>query len=647
MCGIAGILTAQPDLALTSALEAMRDSLRHRGPDDDGLAEVALPHGLRLGLAHTRLAILDVSSAGHQPMTDPETGSWIVYNGEVYNHRALRRHLTGCRFQGSCDTETVLLAWARHGQAILSELRGMFAFALYDGRRQQFWLVRDRLGVKPLYVCRAGPDTWVFASEVRALLAAGLGGQRLYRPAVQSYLAFGAVPDPWTLIEGVQALRAGEAWRFDLGAGSAHLRPNRVRYWRPAFSPTGGRVEPRRSSHPTRQEALAQLGPVLRDAVTLRMLADVPVGVFLSGGIDSSAIVSVLCSQGFKPRTFSVTFGERRYDESAHSRRVAQHFSTEHSELLLRPEQVLEEFGSVLDAYDQPSLDGFNTYFVAQATRRAGITVALSGLGGDELFAGYPYFRYLARFEHRVQRGLARVLYGLLRMVGSSGMRTQKLGALLSGAGSRLSNYAVCRQVMLAGRRRALLARPVERDLLPLPAEVTADLEEATESLGPVNAHSLLELSLYLGNMLLRDTDQMSMAHSLEVREPLLDHALVDAVARLPGPLKMAPGRQGAVKALLLDALPAPLPSPVVRRPKMGFIFPWEHWLRQELRPQVTATLTDREALEAAGLNAAAAKALWDGYLARQPGLRYTDVLCLVNLLAWVKRHRLAVATAA
>jgi asparagine synthase (glutamine-hydrolysing) len=617
----------------------MMIALRHRGPDDEGIEQVSLPGGFRIGLAHTRLSILDTSLAGHQPMTDVETGSWIVYNGEVYNHQEIRRQLPHCPFRSGCDTETILKVWAHQGQGTLAGLRGMFAFALYDGRRRQFWLVRDRLGIKPLYVCQAGPANWVFASEVRALLASGLVGRRLHGPAVQSFLAFGAVPDPWTLVEGVHSLLPGEAWRFPLGDAGTAPAPERVRYWRPAFAPAPGPA-------PDRREALERIRPVLREAVSLRMLSDVPVGVFLSGGIDSGAVVATLAAQGFQLRTFSVTFGEKAYDESAHSRQVARRFGTNHTELLLRPERILEEFDAVLGAYDQPSIDGVNTYFVSQATRQAGVTVALSGLGGDELFAGYPYFRHLARFEGALRRGMARILYGLLRCLRPGGIRTLKLGALLAGTGSRLANYAVCRQVMLPARRDALLHRPGAEEALPLPPEVANGLESLTAGLDAVNAHSLLELSLYLANMLLRDTDQMSMAHSLEVREPLLDHVLVETVGRLPGALKMVPGRQGSIKGLLLDALPEPLPDAVVQRPKMGFVFPWEHWLREELRPRVAAVLTDREVLEAAGLDGPAVRSLWEGFLARRPGLRYTDVLCLLNLLAWVKRHRLTLRQA-
>ena len=215
MCGIAGILTDNQRLDVASDLRNMRSALRHRGPDDEGQEEVGLPNGLRLGLAQTRLSILDLSPAGHQPMSDPDSGSWIVYNGEAYNHPQVRRQLTGCTFQSTSDTETILKGWVQRGEKLLPQLRGMFAFALLDGRRRRFWLVRDRLGVKPLYVSRPAPDTWLFASEVRALLASGLVERWLHPEAVDAYLAWGAVPAPWTLLEGVESLLPGEAWCFD------------------------------------------------------------------------------------------------------------------------------------------------------------------------------------------------------------------------------------------------------------------------------------------------------------------------------------------------------------------------------------------------------------------------------------------------
>jgi asparagine synthase (glutamine-hydrolysing) len=605
----------------------MTAALRHRGPDDEGTAEIALPGGARLGLAHTRLAILDLSAAGHQPMADEATGSWIVYNGEIYNHPDLRRRLPDVAFRSTSDTETILHGWLREGEGFLSSLRGMFAFALYDGRRC-LWLVRDRLGVKPLYVCRAAPDVWLFASEVRALMASGLVERRLCREAVEGYLAFGAVLAPRTILAGVESVLPGEAWCFALDA--APLTPQRRRYWTPPFAAAGTTVR--------REAAVERLRPVLREAAGLRMLADVPVGVFLSGGIDSSAVVALLAHQGYTPHTFSVVFGESPYDESQYSRLVAKEFGAEHHELYLDPAAILADFDAALSAYDQPSIDGINTYHIARATRRAGVKVALSGLGGDELFAGYPYFRHAARLEGAGGRTLARLAHLWLRWFAAGSTRAVKLGQLLRQGDSRVARYCVLRQVLSEDRRQALRGAPAPGG--PVPSELATELDAAARDLDPVNAHSLLELALYLANMLLRDTDQMSMAHALEVREPLLDHVLVETAAALPGDLKLAAANGHPLKALLVEALPVPLPRAMLDRPKMGFVFPWEEWLRGPLREHAAGVLADQAAVRAAGLDPAAVRQVWDGFLARRPGVRYTDVFCLTNLVHWVRRYR-------
>jgi asparagine synthase (glutamine-hydrolysing) len=634
MCGLAGILTTKSGLDMIPVLTAMQRALRHRGPDDAGLEQISLPGGYRLGLAHTRLAILDLSSAGHQPMNESGSGSWVVFNGEIYNHLSVRKTLPACSFRSNSDTETILKSWDARGRKALDSLRGMFALALYDGRRKQFWLVRDRLGIKPLYAHQVGADTWLFASEVRAILASGLVARRLRNAAVESYLAFGAVAAPWTLLDGTEKLLPAECWRFDMANEKRSLEPERVRYWRPAFCR-------QKDPTPTRAEALERLRPVVLDAFSLRMLSDVPVGVFLSGGIDSSSLVSVLAHLGYKTHTFSVVFGEPGYDESSYSRLVANRFGSDHTELFLRPKQVLDGFEQAMEAYDQPSIDGLNTYFVSQVTRHAGVKVALSGLGGDELFAGYSYFRWLMRLEQPLPRTAAWAIYWTLRLLAPHGTRTTKLGAILNGNRSRLVNYAICRQVMAAKRRQVLFPASTTSEWQPLPPGLVAELKEEVDELGPVNAQSFLELSLYLANMLLCDTDQMSMAHALEVREPLLDHILVEAVAGLPGPMKIAAGATSRIKGLLVDALPVALPSQVACRKKMGFVLPWEHWLRHDLKSSVEGILTDREALEGIGLNRAAVGELWNRFLASHPGIRYTDILCLVNLLHWTRRHLL------
>jgi asparagine synthase (glutamine-hydrolysing) len=616
---------------MSPALEQMLCALRHRGPDDEGIAQVALPNGYRLGLVQARLAILDLSPAGHQPMTDPESGSWVTFNGEIYNHQELRPGLSVRHYHSNSDTETLLKGWNERGEHVLGDLRGMFAFALLDGRRQHFWLIRDRVGIKPLYASRVSADTWIFASEVRALLASGLVARRLRAEAIEAYLAAGAVPAPWTLIEGVVSLLPGESWCFELDKPLLR-EPVRSRYWLPSFAPA--------SPPMSRAAAVERLRPVLEKAAALRMVSDVPVGVFLSGGIDSSAVVALLAHQGYRLHTFSVIFGEQSFDESVHSRQIASHFGTQHTELLLQPDAVLADLERALDAYDQPSIDGLNTYFISQATRQAGVKVALSGLGGDELFAGYSYYRLLERLERPLTRRLAPWLHRVLRWWAPQSSQTTKLGALLQAGRNRLARYLVCRNVLAPERRTALRPSAGYREVL-LPEAVQQQLDEAGRNLHPVNAHSLFELSLYLANMLLRDTDQMSMAHALEVREPLLDHVLVETAAALPGSLKTAAGQHNRLKGLLVDALPTPLPAGVLNRPKMGFVLPWERWLRRELRPRLGELFADATALQAAGLRPEAVRRLWNDYLQERPGLRYSDVLCVAHLAHWARRHQL------
>jgi asparagine synthase (glutamine-hydrolysing) len=637
MCGIAGILTSRHDLDLGPLLSGMCAALDHRGPDDRGCEQIDVPGGFRLGLAQTRLAILDVSAAGHQPMAAPETGSWIVYNGEAYNHLELRTCVPA-PFQSQSDTETILRAWVARGHRVLGSLRGMFAFGLYDGARRHFWLVRDRLGIKPLYVCRVDARTWLFASEVRAILSTGLVQRRIDPEALEAYLALGAAPAPWTLISGIESLLPAESWRFDLDDPARGLSPARLRYWRPHLAEAN-------AAAPPWPEAVARVRQQLWEAARLHMMSDVPVGAFLSGGVDSTAVVAALASQNLKVRTFSVGFREAAFDESHHARAVAGRLGTEHAELLLEPQEVLREFSRALASYDQPSIDGLNTFFISQAVKQAGVTVALSGLGGDELFCGYPYFRRLQQLERTAPRLGARALHQVLRRLCPERVRTIKLGRVLAADNNRLAAWLACREVTLPDRRRALLRAESLPDCGVFPPQLQRDLEEQTAHLDSVNAQTLCEISLYMSNMLLRDTDQMSMAHALEVRVPLLDHKLVESVLALPGKMKTASSALAPVKRLLVEALAPEIPAEMLNRPKQGFVLPWERWLRRELRNSVADCLHDREAIAAAGLSLPAVDALWVQFAAARPGVRASDVLGLVTLLSWIRRHRLEVRT--
>src|SRR5271156_1648198 len=387
MCGIVGILARKTQIP-AEVLERATRSLAHRGPDDSGtvLLKDAEPEPLEIGLGHRRLAILDLSPLGHQPMQDPVTGSWIVFNGEIYNFRELRKELAGngVEFKSHSDTEVILAAYRVWAESCLTRLGGMFAFALWDAPRKRLLLARDPMGIKPLYYHQS-EQAFVFASEVRTILRTGLVPQKADPTGVLSYLTFGSVYEPWTLVEGVKAVPPGHV--LTLKDGSVSIRE----YWNPLTS--SSRME--RDGIGT----ASQLPALLRDAVLSHLVSDVPVGVFLSGGIDSSALVAVLSHNGVRASTFSLVFAEEEFDEGRYSREVARRFGTEHHEIPVSQQDTLAVLPEALRAMDQPTIDGINTFLVSAKARAAGVKVALTGLGADEMFAGYSNFRRVPKME--------------------------------------------------------------------------------------------------------------------------------------------------------------------------------------------------------------------------------------------------------
>lgn len=580
MCGIAGFIDHDGKVG-AEALAAANCAIAHRGPDDAGLQIIAMAKGGSVGLANRRLAIIDLSLAGHQPMQDSATGNWIAYNGEVFNFREVREDLQrrGVEFTSHSDTEVILKAYAVFGKNCLEHFRGMFAFAIWDNAEQRLFLARDRLGKKPLYYYQAGA-LLLFASEIRALLATGLVCRRINPEAVEHFLSFGSMSDPQTLVADVKALAPGSYLTWH--AGKFEIQ----KYWDPLAS----------SSRSARREVLGESAVIrsvrdlLEEAINLRMVSDVPIGVFLSGGIDSSALVAVLAGlQQKKINTFSVVFEEGEYSEADFSKLVARRFKTEHQELTLKGEQFLASMPDALDAMDQPSIDGLNTFIISRAVRQTGLKVALSGQGGDELFTGYPSFRTIPRMEkfHNVERRLPEaVRSALATAIHGRGAtdRRRKLAALIAENGSLVHPYFLSRMLFLPSQQRKLLKNGTS-------AATRMFMEAAASrasSLDPVNRVSYLELTNYMANMLLRDTDCMSMAHGLEVRVPFLDHLLVEYVLSVPGDMKLD---SRTPKHLLVKALQGLLPDEIVHRPKKGFTLPFEHWLRGPLKAGVESAL--------------------------------------------------------
>lgn len=616
MCSISGIFSSVSNREVVGAVARMNAAQRHRGPDDQGILE-CIP--ARVVLGNTRLAIIDTSSAGHQPMTDPENGNAITYNGEVYNFKDLRREIDS-DWSSNSDTEVVLRAYNKLGADAFRKLRGMFALAIWDHSRQQLILARDPLGIKPLYYC-VTKNHLLFASELRALIASGLIQKRLSTDGVDSFLFNGSVTAPLTIVEGVKQLLPGHYLQVNTNNDGA-IELSTVKY---TVSNLADAVR-------SRAEAVARLRSELEESIRLHLVSDVPLGVFLSGGMDSSAIVALMsCVTNERLKTFSVIFDETGFTEAPFARVVAEHFQTDHSEIKLSEDRLLELLPDAIAAIDQPTMDGINTFVVSQAVKRAGVTVALSGLGGDELFGGYPSFRRALRVGSmsRTSRRVLKAAAGVGQVTLNGSVQRHKFWQLVKSDAAPEDVYRISRQLFaedhvaeITGRNnRSCISKGKTRD---------ADV---------VNAISRLELNGYMTNTLLRDTDAMSMAHSLEVRVPFVDVRVVDYVLSLPGQWKL---RAGSQKALLVDALSDLLPRDSLTRPKMGFTLPFEKWLQQNLRTEVSSLIAEERLLSNASLSAKTVQKIWTNFLAKPRAVGWARPWSLYVLAKWCEVNGVA-----
>lgn len=560
MCGIAGILrTPQADdIDIGKVLATLRRSLSHRGPDDSGC--FVSSNGLA-SLVHTRLAILDVSSAGHQPMHSADGRFTITFNGEIYNYGELRSEMedAGEHFLTGTDTEVLLRLYALVGRDCVRRLRGMFAFAIWDAVRKTCFLARDRFGIKPLYYCHSGVQL-VFASEVKALLSSGVVARRLSPAGVAGYFRHGSVPEPDTLVEGVRCLQAGHSLLWEAG------RLEEREYQGVTFL-TESPVD--------HASAAREVRAALKDSVEHHFLSDVPVGMFLSGGIDSTALLA-LASEGRRRtiRTFCIRFAEREFDEGDLAGRTASHFGADHSEWRLGADEGKRLFSDFVSRIDQPSVDGFNTFIVSKFAHDQGMKVVLSGVGGDELFGGYPSFHHIPKLVRAAKLfetiGAPRRTAGAVLERFASRERWRRLGQFLQVEPSVFAAYQAYRGIFVtedANRLTLGYTRSLAGWLPELPI---------TEQPTTGDQISALEMSLYMRNQLLRDSDAMSMAWGLELRVPFVDSELVDHVASVPASLRLQPG-----KKMLLAAVPE-IPEWVLGQPKRGFVFPFARWCDSE-----------------------------------------------------------------
>ena len=554
MCGIAGFVTSdRADHA--RSLERMHAAIAHRGPDDRGTWRSPRREA---AFAHTRLSIIDPSPAGHQPMSVANDRFTITYNGEIYNFAELRTSLqkSGVTFRSNSDTEVILRLYEAEGPAFVERLRGMFAFAIWDDRERTCFVARDRFGIKPLYYHDA-EGVLTFASEVRALVAAGVPAA-ISATAAYQYFRSGSVPEPFTLIQGVKALEAGHHMSWKDGELSVR------RYWDVRFGDAEEAGDP---AAMTRQALL--------DSVAHHFVSDVPVGVFLSGGIDSTAIVALARTlRSGELHTFSLAFPGSPLDEGPAARRTADHFGTTHHEWALDATTARQLFDEFLASADQPSIDGFNTFSVCRLAQRHETKVVLSGLGGDEMFGGYPSFRgvpRLAKLGQWAQLGGPLSAAAVRVAGGVGGSRLRRLNDLMTSPASLEDAYEVFRGIYTRDEARTLAGHYVGQDAI-------ADVDRPPAGGDPTAEDSVsrLELTRYLRNQLLRDSDVMSMASGVELRVPFIDPVLFEILARLPAVQRLQPR-----KGLLRQAVPE-LPEWVTNGPKRGFTLPIERWLEHD-----------------------------------------------------------------
>jgi asparagine synthase (glutamine-hydrolysing) len=518
-------------------------------------------------LGHRRLSIIDLSPTGHQPMSNEDGTVWVTYNGEIYNYPELARELPQHRFQSHSDTEVLIHGYEEWGIAgLLERLRGMFAFAIYDSRSAEprCLLARDRLGIKPLYYA-ARNDSLAFASEVKALVGSGLVPNQKNPEAITGLLLLGSVPAPATGIRGVRCLMPGHY----LVAGPAGVAVHK--YW--DLEPSGCGDQ-------------AELKETLEDAVKRHLVSDVPLGVFLSGGVDSAALVALASRSKFSLATLTVVFDETEFSEAAEARSIAQSFGADHREVRVTSQHFIDEVPNVLRMMDQPTNDGVNTYFVSRAARQAGLTVVLSGLGGDEVFGGYKHYRWLARYGNSIRRFSALPAFLRKAMLGTAvrygRMRGRENWMRLSSLEDRVSDeglYLALRGFFAARQVRALLDVD-EREVRMVAEEYLGAFRlPATHGIASEPVFRRLEMQRYLHDQLLRDTDVFSMAHSIEVRVPFLDHNVVECVTRAPRPEVNRQNRHGN-KPLLTEAVGEQAVCEAARRTKRGFAFPFGKWMR-------------------------------------------------------------------
>ncbi len=614
MCGIAGILNKQK-FPTKEQIRGMTDTLVHRGPDAEGFY---LDGPVAFG--HRRLSIIDLSEAANQPFIDNSGRYTIIFNGEIYNYAEIKPLLGDYQFRTHGDTEVILAGYIKWGPDCLKYLRGMFTIAIWDKEEESLFIARDRLGVKPLYYFQDA-DHFVFASEVRAVLTMFRGERKLDRTAIAEYFRYQSIGFPFSPVEGIKQMEAGSWMRIKDGLTRTEI------YW----DPVTNRYDFDFTEKKQVQEKIREL---MLQSVKRRLVSDVPVGALLSGGIDSSAVVGLMVEAGDpSPKTFTISFDEKEFDESPYAEIVAKKFHTDHTRILLKPEVMLEELTQALDAMDVPTGDGINNYVVSKAIHENGIRVALSGVGGDELFAGYPIFSNYIRLQQN--RWIWKVPMFMRNMAGGflgKGEKKDRMRQMIKLDSPAIENsYPVFRQLLSPAALKELTSLNGSGEQI-----FSRQLNAKKASLIKLPYYSQVTAAEYLGytqQTLLKDTDQMSMASSLEIREPFFDQDLVEFVMSVPDHFKVPV----YPKSLLVESLKPLLPDEIVFRKKQGFVFPWNQWMKNELKGFCEThinRIAQRDFIHGDHL-----KYVWNQFLQGDPDIRWQEIWLFVVLEYWINKN--------
>ena len=617
MCGISGILHFSSLPGASKRVREMTNAMTHRGPDAEGFYNDDC-----ISLGHRRLSIIDLSDSANQPFKDNSGNYVLVFNGEIYNYLQIKRELSDYNFITTSDTEVLLAAFLKWGIDCVKKMDGMFAFALWDKSAETLWLARDRMGVKPLYFFHE-KKTFAFSSEKRSLLSSDLISRKIDHQSLFEYLSYQSTGYQNTIIKNIQELKAGTYLKI------TRSLTEHIAYWKLTDIEPIGSVDPVR----VRKTVFDKL----QSAVSKRMISDVPMGAFLSGGIDSSAVVALMSlNSSAKINTFNLAFSEKEYDESSYAEIIARRYGTYHAKYLLRPEDFLAQVEGGLNAMDSPSADGINTYVLSGAIRDAGLKVALTGIGGDELFAGYPGFLQYYKLNQ---------FYGSYKFTGpfrklaaqaltfSNSNKTNRLASLLKvGHASIDEVYPIIRQILSP----AYIQKFIHTDLKT--SSLKSQLQHSKREIDKMGLFSQFSIAEYMGytqHTLLKDADQMSMAVGLEIREPFFDHHLIEYVLSLPDSIKypLYP------KQLLVEALSPLLPDEIVHRKKQGFVLPWEQWMRKELfefcNTQII-NLAQRDFIKGEAL-----LKYWNRFLKNDPSVRWMELWQFVVLGKWLERNHI------